>query len=89
MPTCNITQKQSRNSAKNSKRIKPNPQLRRLHQERDLVGIYSVPHLGLQVGVRMVDIEVDRGMIGDTIPVGVMVLGRVRVRVRVIGTIGV
>ena len=87
MPICNVTQKQSRNSAKSSKRIKPNPQLRQLHQERDLVGTYSVPHLGLQEGVRMVDIEVDRGMIGDMIHGGATV--RVRVRVRVIGMIEV
>ena len=85
MPTCNITQKQSRNSAKSSRHIKPNPQLRRLHQERDPVGTYLVPHLGLQEGLRMVDIEVDRGMIGDMIHGG----ATVRVRVRVIGMIGV
>lgn len=85
MPICNVTQKQSRDSAKSSRHIKPNPQPRRLHQDRDLVGIYSVPHLVLQEGARMVDIEVDRGMIGDMIRVWVMG----RDRVRVIGMIGV
>ena len=84
MPTYSISQKQSKNSAKSSRLTKPRHQLQ-LHQERDLVGTYSVHHLVQQVGVRMVDKEVDRGMIGDMIRVGVMG----RVRVRVIGTIGV
>jgi hypothetical protein len=85
VPTCSITPKQSKTSAKSSKHIKPNRQLLSLHQEQDLVGIYSVPHLVQQEEARMVDIEVDRGMIGDMIRVEDMG----RVRVRVIGMVGV